>query len=319
MATATPRHKALRQLAADPQVQAAAQAQAGPVPDDVSAWLADLQALIGVPFIYLVPDARMLPAESIRFFVVDPNWTAALVDGALSLAARTAPGAAALEALRPGALAASRQVAAGRGRAAAPASTTAAPAGTAAAPAGTATAAAGAAPAYSGFLLRSAAVADWPGLRVSGYGDPQAATPALPIVRLERLAPTVLLALFAGLIERVDLTEPAQHLHFGVISGSERTVPLRWIDPARAGGQLPGDPTATVSYRQDPNRTVLDITATITAVTQALAPAYKPQPVPNLGPAGLGLQLLQATPSQIFTKTVAAPAAQAPDPSGAEP
>src|SRR6516225_9659166 len=99
MPAALPRHKALQQLAADPQAQAVAQAQAGPMPDDVSGWLADLQELVGVPFAYLVPDARMLPAESIRFFVVDPNWTAAMVDGALSLAARTAPAAAAVQAL----------------------------------------------------------------------------------------------------------------------------------------------------------------------------------------------------------------------------
>jgi len=306
MPAATPRHKALQQLAADPQAQAAAQAQAGPVPDDVSAWLAGLQVLIGVPFAYLVPDARMLPAESIRFFAVDPNWTAAAVDGALSLAAKTAPGAAAMQALRPSVLAASRQAAVARGRTAAPP----------AAAGGTAPAAA---PAYSGFLLRSAAVADWPGLRVSGYADAQPATPALPIVRLERLAPTVLLALFAGLIQRVDLTEPAQHLHFGVISATELTVPLRWIDPARAGGQLPGDPTTAITCRQDPNRQVIDITATIAAITQALTPAYHPQPVPNLGPAGLSLQLFQATPAQAFTTAGAAPPPPAPDPGGAEP
>jgi hypothetical protein len=304
MPAPTLRHKALQQLAADPQAQAAAQAQAGPVPDDVSAWLGGLQVLIGVPFAYLVPDARMLPAESIRFFAVDSNWTAAAVDGALSLAAKTAPGAAAMQALRPIVLAASRQAAVGRGQTA-----PAAPGG----------AAPSAAPTYSGFLLRSAAVADWPGLRVSGYADAQAATPALSMVRLERLAPTVLLALFVGLIQRVDLTEPAQHLHFGLLSGTELTVPLRWIDPARAGGQLPGDPTATITCRQDPNRQVLDVTATITAITQALAPAYQPQPVPNLGPGGLGLQLLQATPSQSFTTTAAAPLTRVPDPSGAAP
>jgi hypothetical protein len=306
MPAATPRHKALRQLAEDPRAQAAAQAQAGPVPDDVSAWLADLQALIGIPFVYLVPDARMLPAESIRFFVVDPNWTAAAADGALSLAARTAPGAAAIKALRPGALAASRQAGAGRRRAAA---TSAADTGTAA----------GTAPAYSGFLLRSATVSDWPGLSVSGYADPQAATPALPIVRLERLAPTVLLGLFPGLIESVVFTEPAQHLHFGIISAGEQTVSLRWIDPARAGTPLPGNPTATVSYRQDPNRKVLDVTATITAVTEALTPAYGSQPVPHLGSAGLGLQLIQGAASQTFATTAATPATAAADPGGTRP
>ena len=237
MPAMTPRNKALRQLAADPRAQATMRAQAGPVPDDVSAWLAGLQTLAGVPFAYLVPDARMLPPESIRFFAVDPNWTTALTDGALSLAAKTAPAAAAVQALRPAALAA-----------------TAAPA------------------VYSGFLLRSAAVADWPGLRVSGYAGQTAAPPALPIVRLERLAPTVLLALFAGLIQRVELTEPAQHLHFGVISASGLQVWLRWIDQANAGGQVTATqggqvtPTqGTVTLRQDSARAVVDVTTTVAA------------------------------------------------------
>ena len=310
-----PRHKALQQLAADPQAQAIAQAQAGPAPDDVSSWLADLQELVGVPFTYLVPDARMLPAESIRFFVVDPNWTTAMVDGALSLAARTAPAAAAIQALRPGALGASRRIAASRWRA-----------GTAPAPARAAAgqSAASAAPAYSGFLLRSAAVSDWPGLRVSGYADAQAptpTTPTLPIVRLERLAPTILLALFAGLIQHVEIAEPPQHLHFGVTSDTGGpTVSVRLIDQAHAGHQPAHNPTAPVSLRQDPNRAVIDVTGTVAAVTLALAPAYPPHSVPPVGAAALSLQLLQAASSQPFNAASgAAPAVAASDPSGTTP
>jgi hypothetical protein len=278
MPAATPRHKALQQLAADPTARAAAAAQAGPAPADVSAWLAGLQALSGLPFAYLVPDARMLPPESVRFFAVDPNWTAALVDGALSIAAKTAPAAAAIQALRPGLLAAEP--------------------------------AAAAAPTYSGFLLRSAAVSDWPGLQVTGYADPQATTPALPIVRLERLAPTILLALFAGLVQRVDLTEPGQHLHFGVGPAAGLTVALRSVEPASAGVQLPNDPTVTVSCRSDPERTVLNVTATVAAVTQALISNH--QAVSSLSPSGLGLQLLQAPASQTFTTAAAALADSSP-------
>jgi hypothetical protein len=351
MPAAMPRHQALRQLAADSTARAALAAQAGPAPDDVSAWLADLQALVGVPFAYLVPDSRMLPPESIRFFAVDPNWTAALVDGALSIAATTAPAAAASEALRPGALTAARQAAASRLRAptapqpaaAAPRPAAAAdePAAAASRPAAAASrpaaaadepatptdepgaadepaaaadeSAAGVTPTYSGFLLRSAAVADWPGMQVNGYADPQAATPALPIVRLERLAPTILLALFAGMIQRVDLTEPGQHLYFGVVPLSGGlSVPLRSVEPATAGAQLAGDPTVTVRCRPDPNRTVLDVTATVAAVEQGLG-------VSSLSPSGLGLQLLQPPPSQTFTTAAVATAPAQADPSQATP
>ena len=38
-----------------------------------------------MPFSYLVPDADLLPIESIRFFYVDRAWTDALVQGVLSV------------------------------------------------------------------------------------------------------------------------------------------------------------------------------------------------------------------------------------------
>lgn len=239
-------------------MQAAITAQAGPTPADVSAWLAGLQTLTGVPFGYLVPDARMLPPESIRFFAVDPNWTAALLDGVLSLAAKTAPAASAVATLRPVALAA------------AGATTTA----------------------YSGFLLRSALVSDWPGLRVTGYADTQGATP-LTTARQERLAPTVLLVLFAGLIQRVDLAEPPQHLHAGVSSAVSPQVSLRLIDSGNVGVPPTNNPTAPVTLRQDPNRSVIDVTATVATIAQSLSQ-------PSLGPAGVSLQFAQGTATQSF-------------------
>ncbi len=53
----------------------------------VSAFLADLAVLRGVPLSFLVPYPEMLPPESLLFFYVDPNWMQALLQGALSLGA----------------------------------------------------------------------------------------------------------------------------------------------------------------------------------------------------------------------------------------
>lgn len=53
--------------------------------DPVRAWLDRLPLLEMVPFEHLVPDARMLPPESIRFFRIDPDWIRAAVHGALSV------------------------------------------------------------------------------------------------------------------------------------------------------------------------------------------------------------------------------------------
>ena len=52
---------------------------------DIKDWLQELLFLHPIPFSYLVPDERLLPAESIRFFTIDEGWLWALIDGALSI------------------------------------------------------------------------------------------------------------------------------------------------------------------------------------------------------------------------------------------
>lgn len=60
----------------------------GPAPTDTGepalvSFLDGLRVLSGVPFDHLVPDARALPPESLRWFRVDQGWLDALVTGAL--------------------------------------------------------------------------------------------------------------------------------------------------------------------------------------------------------------------------------------------
>jgi len=49
-------------------------------------WILDKLYLNNIPAYYLISDPSYLPPESIRFFHIDPNWTDALIDGALSIA-----------------------------------------------------------------------------------------------------------------------------------------------------------------------------------------------------------------------------------------
>jgi hypothetical protein len=70
---------------------------------------------------------------------------------------------------------------------------------------------AGGAP-VSGLLLRSQAVWRWPTLVVRALGPDEA---RLEPLREERLAPDVLLGLYAGELRAVELAEPAETLHFG--------------------------------------------------------------------------------------------------------
>lgn len=54
-------------------------------PPSIIEWLQNKRLLQGVPFSYLVPDERMLPPESIRFFQVDSLWVNCLLDGAFAI------------------------------------------------------------------------------------------------------------------------------------------------------------------------------------------------------------------------------------------
>ncbi|GAA2692069.1 hypothetical protein [Streptomyces lunalinharesii] len=62
---------------------AAAGAEAGEL-SEARSWLDRLDVLEQVPFAYLVPDAGMLPPESLRFFHIDPAWLSHLRAGASS-------------------------------------------------------------------------------------------------------------------------------------------------------------------------------------------------------------------------------------------
>lgn len=55
------------------------------LPHAIMKFAEDLKRLEYIPFHYLVPDLSMLPMESIRFFQIDPNWIAAVLEGAMSL------------------------------------------------------------------------------------------------------------------------------------------------------------------------------------------------------------------------------------------
>jgi hypothetical protein len=57
----------------------------GLLPTAIANWFQDLELLKNVPFNYLVPDTRLLPPESLRFFWVDSYWVDCLQDGAFSV------------------------------------------------------------------------------------------------------------------------------------------------------------------------------------------------------------------------------------------
>ena len=165
---------------------------AAALPPDVVAWFGDLRLLCGVPLSYLVPDERLLPPESIRFVRVDQVWADCLLDGAFSLGRLTGR-------LKPVDQEQKRTLVD-----AVPAHAT-----------------------VSGFLLRSSVVSGWPGLLIDGYDTgPDGTVRSVDTLRQDRLAPDVLLCLFAGDVVRVELHQRPEALHFGTaeLTGDWRTA-----------------------------------------------------------------------------------------------
>ncbi|HZD49399.1 MAG TPA: hypothetical protein VE178_11705 [Silvibacterium sp.] len=173
------------------------------LPEDLLAWLRNLQLLKGVPFNYLVPDEGMLPAESIRFFYLDPNWVDALIDGAFSIGRnltrqQASPILALDEASQPRVRLTLRVTAAALRSAnlGVPAPQTSLKK-------------------ITGFLLRSSLVAAYPGMGVYAY---DAAGGDLKILRFEKLGQSsdTMICLIDGDATRIDVHEAPEQLHYGI-------------------------------------------------------------------------------------------------------
>jgi hypothetical protein len=206
--------------------------------------LLGLTLLDGVPLSYLVPDPRLLPPESVRFFFLEPNWIERLLEGALAAANvgtmddRTA---AALMAK----VHADEEL---RQRFTRP---------------------------ISGILLRSSLVSRYPGMQVRACGEDKGKEPPedaleLPL-RRRKIGDSILLVLFSGTIQWVSLEEPAEGTHFAIEPGdrgwTQEVVPLE-------GGVLkPGKDSigeVNVSFRAGSPNGVLDLGALEEKIKQKL-------------------------------------------------
>jgi hypothetical protein len=283
---------ALRERMSNPAQVAAGEPQAT-LPSYATSFLAHLRLLVGVPFQYLVPDAAMLPVESIRFFHLDRSWTDRLVDGVLAVGEvgsreqahhhAAGPGLAALlDTLEPAVRSAQR----GLGPLAPAASENPADQD----------------PAITGFLLRSALVSSWPQMEVRAYRN----SVKLPLLRLELLSAGVMIALFAGVPDRVELEEPHHGMQFGVLAeqGGRFAIALRGPD----GNEETSGALFPVTVRAiDPTLRVVEIAALRDALI-AQADAALPA---QTGSAELAIELMQPPWKEVFSDETAT-AATAP-------
>lgn len=306
-----------------------------PVPEYVADFLVRLRLAENVPFTYLVPHQDLLPAESIRFFTVDEKWLDALLEGAMAVGAAstrdtdqssqaTPAIAAAVRSARPLVAAvrrnqAPRSAIAGQVRRAMTAAAVSSRTPTAihvgddssnSSDGSDLPVLPGDSP-MTGFLLRSSLVSGWPGMSVRAFtrtdipeqADPATIDPSecVPILRLELLAPSVLLVLFSGTPALVWLEEP----HHGIQLGIDPDNTVELVGPtgtAITTTDASGDPvpeTAVVPMRANAPDGVIDISEL--AANLAAKHAADPRVAPQGGSAALALQLLRPPWRQRFS------------------
>jgi hypothetical protein len=250
--------------------------QSGPMAAVVS-WLGNLRLLSGVPFVHLLADARMLPAESIRFFYVDNNYLDALCDGASSVGVQTSRDAAQQQAvrgtLRNGAMLHARVA---RAKAIGREHLLQAPQPN---------------DPIAGFILRSEVVSGWPGLEVKAFENADGVTGPIDIVRMDHLAPDVLLVLFAKTPAWIEIDEPREGLAFGV--EDDNTVELRSLSGPDIGKVIVGK-SVTLSSDYMRGARVVNIDA-----WQAYLAGQMGSP-PSWGPATFAIEMVRAPEQMIF-------------------
>lgn len=215
------------------------------MPDRLREWLVGLRLLRGIPLAYLVPDAALLPPESIRFFHVDPTWVDRVIDGVFA-AANTGTldfvfsyrmlhaSRAELDDALTGM--AKEQVAS--------------------------TPWAGGQP-MTGMLIRSELVRRWPDMVIRAYTDtnPQDVTaPTVALLRAEPISKDIYIALFAGEPKMVHVREPNVGTRYGVESQSTEGGPPYKVDARLPNGDNPaGEPELPIVFRGDQTLRVINL------------------------------------------------------------
>ncbi|HEY7009690.1 MAG TPA: hypothetical protein VH395_12160 [Jatrophihabitantaceae bacterium] len=280
----------------------------GVVPAEILRALARLRLLEGVPFSYLVPDAELLPPETIRFFYIDRNATDALVQGALSVGTVNSVDRVELAQLyqivRDEVDEAERLVRM-KDSDAPKVDATGRPIGVGGL--------------ITGFLLRSRLVSGWPAMHVRAYStdtrpdnqtipDMDTSPDRVRLLRMERLAPAVLLVLFDGVPAVVHIEEPRSGIQFGVrldpnASPTQQTAVVTVRDVAHPNNgplQKNGkDVTVPVPFRAGGAPGVINM--------KKLRDALVAVPGTNMGPsvdsAEYAMQMLRFPLRQVFGDT----------------
>lgn len=274
------------------------------LPATVRDWLARRVLLYGVPFLYLVPDERMLPMPSMRFFRIDPQWIKRLLDGACSVGRNSteeesldshlgdkffdiAVTGSAMVRRRDGEESASKR----------PSPTFP----------------------FEGFLLRSPIVRGWQGLEMEAWYWKDGKEVAAPALRIDRLAPDIMLCIFNGPLARIEIRQPPEGMHFGA-DGFQKTS-MRKVTANGTGKQIdlkdypewykPEPPSAgavpyalRIPFRGPENLRVVDVSELAKRLHKALTKSGgmdKNAPFASFASAEFGVQMTKS-PGEVRIK-----------------
>jgi hypothetical protein len=175
----------------------------------------------------------------------------------------------------------------------------------------------------SGFVFRSAIVAGYPGVEIV----PTLAGAAVDILRMDRLSSDIMLVLFNGIPDRVEIKQPAEGLQFGIVRGANPStfrLSLRWVGHTTQAADAPGDQIDLANPPQQPPanplmldglpmRTgtnqppgVIDVSGTRTAVITTMGTQYL-GPDETFTSAEFAVEMVLGAGVQPFAVTVPKP------------
>jgi hypothetical protein len=242
-----------------------------------------------VPFLYLVPDERMLPLPSMRFFRIDPLWIKRLLEGACSVG-RNSTEAQLVDsilgdeffniAVTGSATVRRRPLSDGEGpkNAGDPPSPTFP---------------------FEGFLLRSPVVRGWQGLEMEAWywkkeGGEFKEVPAPPL-RIDRLAPDIMLCIFNGPLAKIEIRQPPEGMHFGADGFQKLSV--KNVTKNAPGEQIKLGAALEIPFRGDKSLRVVDVPELANRLHKELTEyggMDKNAPLASLTSAEFGVQMTES-------------------------
>jgi hypothetical protein len=146
-------------------------------------------------------------------------------------------------------------------------------------------------------------VEGWQGLEMRAWQD-SGVNPTKPLdpLRIDRLAPEIMLCIFNGTVNRIEVKQPPEGMHFGAAVEGEsfQKYHLRRLDKSDPGGQLGDDSKTMLSLRQQDVKRVVDVSALAEALKQTLKHVNAGDNQTDFTSADFGVEMVESPGCVVF-------------------